>query len=164
MGPTLMDNLETTFPRGCLAVAAGVATGAMVVPIALLVLDFNATLRDPQTLVFVVLAGAAVWTAGLLVIALPAWVVLHRAGRRSWQVAIALGAVLTFVTTVLAITTNVSLYITAGLPTAGAWSSTGMTWRGGLWVLLSGLGCSSVGALVGHVVWRTAYRSRSVRE
>lgn len=75
-----------------------------------------------------------IYLAGLVLIGLPAWAVAHACGARSWPAAMLLGAVLN---------TCAVLALASNTPKPALWTAS----------LFGGLG-----AFVGWVFWRTAYR------
>jgi uncharacterized protein DUF3592 len=136
---------ETSLPRVALGLAAGAIVGAaLTMPLGF---DDIGDLQDLPGLkaALVIFAGlAALWAAGLVLFASLPWLILHRKGKRSWGNAVALGTVLTFM-------------VTLGLLTqAFARSDGGPGTIDGR--LAFALFCGLVGAIVGAVVWRTAYR------
>jgi hypothetical protein len=107
--------------------------------------------------------AAFVWAAGLIVVAPGPWAMLHRNGMRSWWVAVALGATLTFVVTLGLLTDGFGSMpfsnITSAADSDGPTRVDGRLTRHG-WAEASkfALICSVLGGWVGLAVWRTAYR------
>lgn len=136
---------ETSLPRVALGLAAGAIVGAaFIMPLGF---DDIGDLQDLPGLkaALVIFAGlAALWAAGLMLFASLPWLILHRKGKRSWGNAVVLGTMLSFV-------------VTLGLVTqAFARSDGGPGTIDGR--LAFALLCGLIGAIVGAVVWRTAYR------
>ena len=106
--------------------------------------------------------AACVWAAGLILVASVPWAILHYNEKRSWRVAVALGALLTFVVTFGLITNGFGLIVSgnfsAGDAGGPAWVDSRLTLHGWADAFQTALVCSAAGALVGLVVWRTAYR------
>ena len=107
--------------------------------------------------------AAFVWATGLIVVAPGPWAILHHNGVRSWWVAIALGAILTFVVALGLITRGFNLLAVADSFSAS--DNGGPTWIDGRltrhgWAEASQFAiiCSALGGFVGLAVWRTAYR------
>ena len=160
-----MAAYDTNLLRAALGIGAGVIAGAGLVTLASFwgITDFE-YLRQywVRDALVVFIYAAVVWAAGLIVVAPVPWVILHRYGMRNWWVAVALGALLTFVV-VLALASNG--FGVFGDASFSASDSGGPTWAGGRltahgWAEAARLAlyCCVAGALVGFVVWRTAYR------
>jgi hypothetical protein len=124
--------------------AGAIVGAALITPLGF---DSFGDLQDLEGLkaalvIFAMLAG--LWAVGLVLFASLPWLILHRKGKRSWGSAVALGTVLSFV-------------VTLGLLTqALARSDGGPGTIDGR--LAFALVCGLIGAIVGAVVWRTAYR------
>jgi len=145
-----------------LALLVGAFAGATLTisPVALMVVAEG--LRQDYAFAFVTfLAALAVWSLGLLTLAAPAWRVLHRRGHRSRSAALVLGAA-------MASGVGVMINLLLGLLTGQGYSSGdggGDVWINGRLTLygwgqafLGAILLGAVGALVGWVVCRVAYR------
>ena len=156
---------ETTLPRAALALATGTVAGALLVTLAMLPLRdlaYFVTFGLPVAATMFIYA-AFFWAAGLALVAPVPWALLHHCRWRSWPSAMTLGVVLTFIVTFGMFTHWFGLDVPAGLVAAS--DSGGRTvidgrltahgWFAGFQLALF---CSAAGALVGLVVWRTAYR------
>ena len=84
------------------------------------------------------------WGAGLVVVGAPFWVALHRSDKRDWRSAAGLGAILAGSFPGLL----VGLAAAAGPPDIIVLA----------WAIGAPIGFAVIGALVGLVVWRVAYR------
>lgn len=158
----------TTLARAALALVVGAMVAS---PLTMLVLLGPAIAEDagqlneylPQ-LAFVLIAAAIVYAIGLVFLAAPCWLLLHRQGHRSWRVAAALGGALGFVVTFL-------LYVSPTFPIRPEGSSSSFGGSEGMLVednvvtalgwttflgysVVYGLLCSVIGILI----WRIAYR------
>ena len=164
-----MAAYTTSLPRAAMGVAAGIVTGAAFVALWSLV-GVSAVhpylLRD-ALVVFVY--AAVVWSAGLIVLAAVPWAILHHYEYRNWPVAVALGAILTFIVVSGFLTNGFGAY--AGTGSFSAADSGGPTWVDGRltthgWseAFLFAAICGAAGAVVGFVVWRTAYRRAETGE
>lgn len=172
-----MTALTTTGWRGLAAVLAGAAAGGLgvvLLPLAIMLGDGLISGRfsvlDLLQLCEVWVLTSIVWLVGLTVAGLPAWIVLHRRGRRGWRAAVALGAGLTF--TVFMLLSFGDDLIREPPPTGSTFSAgdafgqivvDNQTTAYGYFtkVLVSAI-FALIGAVVGWVVWRVAYRSDPV--
>lgn len=168
-GPGSAVTYTTTRVRVVAAVFAGAVVGATVVAGEYLfsMLQPHPILNPHQTvrIVMLVFVGAfVVWLLGLLVLGCPVWRVLHRRNVRGWPSAVLIGVVLTFLASFL-LTLAPSLLIRSAGGSSFLGDSGGMiivntslTPHG--WVVYSewSLLFSVMGALVGWVIWRVAYR------
>ena len=156
---------ETSLPRAALGLPVGTIAGAALVTVALLPvhdLAYFLTYGLP-TVAAVFIYAIFFWAVGLALVAPVPWVLLHHRRWRGWPSAMTLGVVLTFIVTFGMFTHWFGLDVPAGLVAAS--DSGGRTvidgrltphgWFAGLQLALA---CSAAGALVGLVVWRTAYR------
>lgn len=146
-----------------LGIVSGVITGAVIVTLWSFVgmarFDEN-WLRDALA---IFTYAASVWAAGLILVAVIPWSLLHHCGLRGWPIAIVLGLVLTFVVVFGFLTNGFGAYVSESSFSAA--DNGGPTWVDGRltphgWFeafQFSGI-CSAVGAAVGLAVWRTAYR------
>lgn len=161
-----MATYTTDVPRCLLALPAGALAGAVLTSL-WSVWGWQGVLADaaPSALSVLVYA-AAIWGAGLAVIATPPWAGLHLLGWREWWVAALLGAALTFLAVLTLMTGLYGLHMSGASFSAG--DGGGRTWDNGALtayglvqaVKLAGA-CSAMGAIVGLVVWRIAYRRQS---
>jgi hypothetical protein len=165
---------ETSPARATLAILAGAIAGALFVCLQYLwalntaygmdhVLSFG--LRSTLS-VFVV--ALLVWTSGLVVFGLLPWWLLHIRGYRSWRAALLLGATLTFFVYFALNTRGFQLIPPPSNGSFYAEDAGGATIIGyrltlhGWWVALEqALTFAAAGALVGLIIWRTAYRRES---
>lgn len=108
---------------------------------------------DPARLLALTAITGVVWLAGLLLLACPIWLVLHKRRFRGPLAAVLLGAVLCFLFFFGAMTNWFGLSAPSG-PT-GAVALLDIDWQRGLeaakWM-------TPLGALVGLIIWRVAYR------
>ena len=143
------------------AVGAGAMVGAAGVTA-----GYSLPLLDPDALQMVLgmaplifVVALMVWAFGLFVIGGPVWVVLHSRNRTRPADALAAGAVTTFLVALL-----FSLLMTASLVSErqGGYALVEDGQRTAFgWLMLLG-GCallSTLGGLVGLVIWRVAYRA-----
>lgn len=158
-----MATYTTTVARAVMGLTAGTLTGAAVIAVWSLVgaNTVDAVLLGGALVVFVF--AAVMWAMGLIIVAAVPWAILHHYGYRSWPAAAALGAILTFIV-VTGFMTN-GFGAVAGSGGLSAADSGGPTWVDGRltaygWsqALVFAAICSAAGAIVGLVVWRTAYR------
>ena len=158
-----MVTYTTSLPRAALGIAAGVITGAALVTLwdRVGVSGIHEYwLRDA---LFIFTYAAVVWAAGVLVVALVPWAFLHHYGLRGWPVAVTLGAVLTFIVVCGFLTNGFGAYVASGNFSAAdnggpTWVSGRLTSHGWGEAIRFAAICSAMGAVVGLVVWRTAYR------
>jgi hypothetical protein len=156
----------TNLPRAALAIVVGTFVGAILV--ALWSFWGNSDLQYlreywQRDALIVFSYAAFVWATGLIIVAPWPWAILHCNGRRSWWIAIALGAILTFVVALGLITHGFNLFVVADGFSAS--DNAGPTWIDGRltrhgWVEACqfALICSALGGFVGLAMWRTAYR------
>ena len=158
-----MGAYTTSLPRAAMGIAAGVMTGAAFVALWSLV-GVSAIhpylLRDALT---IFAFAAVVWAAGLIAVAAVPWAILHHYEHRSWPVAVALGAVLTFVVVFGFLTNGFGAYVRSGNISAAdsggpTWVNGRLTAHGWMEAFIFAAICSAAGAVVGFAVWRTAYR------
>ena len=162
-----MKAYSTSVPRALLGILTGVLTGAVLVTmwsfVGMARLD-DYWLRHAFS---IFTYAAIVWTAGLTLVAVIPWALLHRCGLRGWPIAIILGLVLTFLV--------VFGFLTNGFGTIASESgfsavdSGGPTWidgrrtpHGWFEAFQFSAICAVVGAAVGLAVWRVAYRREAV--
>lgn len=164
-----MAAYTTNLPRAAMGLAAGIVTGATLVALWSLVgaSEIDTVLLRGALVVFAY--AAVVWAAGLIVVAAVPWAILHHYEYRNWPVAVALGAILTFIVVSGFLTNGLGTY--AGSGNFSAADSGGSTWVDGQlttygWreAFIFAAICSAAGAVVGFVVWRTAYRRTEARE
>jgi hypothetical protein len=136
----------TNLPRAIAAIGLGTIAGGILVVLWSFwgVTDMQYLRqywRRDATGVFVY--AVFVWAVGLIVIAPGPWLILHRMGKRHWLVAVALGSALTFA-------------VALGLlqDAFGLHNSVVDQLEASNFALVS----STLGGIVGFVVWRTAYR------
>ncbi len=148
-------SFETSPLRVVLGLLSGAIVGGAVFWAGALIVDPGPIAQSMELAQFLSLSVATgvIWLAGLLVLACPFWLILHRLKNRGPLSAIALGAGLSFLFFFGAVTNWFGLNA-PGVP-IGAASLLSMDWRRGLeaagWM-------TPLGALVGLVVWRVAYR------
>lgn len=158
-----MNAYSTTLPQAMLGVVAGAVSGAVLVVLWSLV---GMTRFDEYWLrhaLAIFTYAAVLWAGGLILVATIPWSVLHHFGLRGWPIAIALGAILTFLVVFGFMTNGFGTYVAENGISAA--DSGGPTWVNGRltphgWVEAFQFAaiCSAVGAAVGLVVWRVAYR------
>jgi hypothetical protein len=168
-----MNTHVTTLPRAMLGLFAGTLAGALLVTLYVAVMSLKYLLdngmRDMHvgTELFIIFAyfvySAVVWAAGLILVATLPWAVLHYCQLRSWSVAVALGTTLTFMTALGWMTLGFGLLTgDAGFSGyesgAATWIDGRLTLHGWIVAAKPALTMSIAGAMVGFVVWRTAYR------
>ena len=158
-----MATYTTSLPRAAMGLAAGIVTGAAFVALWSLVgaSDFDVVILRGALVVFVY--AAVVWAIGLVVVAAVPWAFLHHYGYRNWPVAIALGATLTFIVVSGFLTNGFGAYVGSGNFSAAdnggaTWVDGRLTAHGWREAFIFAAICSVAGAVVGFVVWRTAYR------
>jgi len=166
-----IGSYDTTLPRAALSLIAGAAAGASLIALWYLwgtaqnlgiqyVLDYGVI---PTTLVFI--EALVVWSVGLTIFGLPFWWLLHRLGWRHWLVAVALGAVLTFLVD-FGIETRFLELIPPPANSAYSASDSGgptviashLTLHGWWVTFRAALLLGAEGVLVALVIWRIAYR------
>ncbi|HWA23354.1 MAG TPA: hypothetical protein VG735_13240 [Caulobacterales bacterium] len=158
------------------AIPAGIA-GALVggtlssfIGIALRVMDFGGISSDEwallriQALPIVIIFSLA-FLVGEIFLGVPGWIVLHRAGRRQWFDAMALG---TFLAAIVYFTLSYLPLVfhspgsdysseDGGVPTVEHWKLTAQGWK----FLIEGVLTQSIaGGFAGLAVWRIAYRRK----
>lgn len=158
-----METYTTSLPRAALGIAAGVITGAALITL----WSFEGmTTYDEHWLrhgLAVFMYAAVVWAAGLIVVAAVPWAFLHHYELRGWPVAIGLGAILTFLVVFGFLTNGFGAYAASGNLSAAdnggpTWVNGRLTSHGWSEAFIFAAICSAAGAVVGLVVWRTAYR------
>jgi hypothetical protein len=161
-----MTTVHTTLPRAALGLLAGAITGALLFAAAQATLGFTAYgSGDAAYLVLAVAAlGFVMTAAALVVIGVPAWIGLHYAGFRRPRTGPLAGFVIGFAVTMAIVLHPMGLATLLAaasgeapeaipLVTSG---SLGMPWSDAIFPAVMG---GLVGALVGWVVRRVAYRS-----
>jgi hypothetical protein len=160
-----MSKYETNLPRAALGLVVGTVAGASLIE-----LWFLSEVRDLQELPLALQAASAIfiyaaffWAAGLFLVAPLPWALLHHCGMRSWLSALALGAALTFGVMLAGGTYWFGLRAPGDLSAADlagrtTWTDGRLTLHGWTNAVGHALLFSITGALVGLVVWRTAYR------
>lgn len=147
----MSDSLTTNPRRATLAAAAGALVGALGVAIVVLLLATTGTdavnLSDLIVSILIFVVALVGWSLGLFLVGLPLWWLFHRSDRRSWRVAMLLGAFTTFVIVLLLERSGGILAVATGHTQAGQLIS--FIWIGVMAVL---------GAIVALVIWRIAYR------
>lgn len=110
--------------------------------------------------------AAVIWAVGLVLAASWPWAILHRLNIRGWQAAAALGTMLTFLVTLAVLTNGFGAIGTFAFSAA---DSQGPTWIDGRltahgWANAVDFAatCAAIGACVGLVVWRVAYRRAAI--
>jgi hypothetical protein len=162
---------RTSPPRVLLALVLGAVIGALMVTV-----WFNwDTAQDrgvrylldywPSLILEYFELALAVWAFGLIAVGLVPWWLLHKAGRRDWRVAVTLGAALTFAVVFALGTNGFGLIPHAPGSDYSASDSGGLTidhfriTRHGWLVALQEAGVfAAIGAVIGGIIWRTAYR------
>ncbi len=159
---------STTHLRAVIALALGAIVAGPLTMLVMLAPAIAADTYDIQSLTaqfaFASVAAIVVYAVGLLVLATPCWVLLHKRGHRSWRAAAALGGALGFVVTML-------LYVSPTFPIRpeGSHSSTGdgggllidnnvVTTHGWITFISYSLIYALVCAAIGVLIWRIAYR------
>lgn len=163
-----MNAYRTTLPRAILGIVSGVLTGAVLVTLRSFVgmTQFDEYwLRDALA---VFTYAAIVWAAGLILVAVIPWSLLHHCGLRGWPIAIILGLVLTFVVIFGFLTNGFGAYVSDSVFSAAdnggpTWVDGRLTPHGWFEAFQFSAICGAVGATVGLAVWRVAYR-RDVNE
>ena len=149
------------------ALLAGACTGSLVLTGGILLV--GAGYEPAVTLLFslpyVLVATFIAFSAGILVLGLPGWWILHRLGYRSWRAAFALGMVLTFIG-------NAALAVDPLIwPTPNSTFSAGdsggptiidnkMTTHFWIQLFMESFAFSLAGGIAGLVVWHVAYVER----
>jgi hypothetical protein len=168
----------TTFRRAALALLVGAAapavSSALVEAIAGLCGAYgtNFSFHEPaQVLSFFGTRRSVwilLWIAGLSIFGVPAWLLLHWMNLRSWPNAVALGFGTCFLL-VFGLSTGFGLLPYDPPGSASMASDSGgvtmvngvLTQHGWFGASISSLGWGIVGAVVGLVIWRAAYRKRA---
>ena len=163
---------ETSLLRAALAIAVGTMTGACLVTLFAVLSDLEYFLEyghqtDAALLVFIY--AATIWGVGLCLFAPLPWAILHHYTRRTWPIAVVFGTTLTFVVALGLVTKGFNLFTFAeGFSATDndrpTWVDGRLTPHGWVEALKVALTCSIAGALVGGVVWRTAYRTASAAD
>ncbi|MGE3066051.1 MAG: hypothetical protein AB7K67_10720 [Hyphomicrobiaceae bacterium] len=160
--PQAAPEYGTTALRAVAALIAGTITGGVLVAgfaIASGTLRPESVIAD-FTVIFI--AAAVVWAGGLFLAAPLPWIVLHRLGWRRWPVAVALGAVLSFLAVLGLMTNAFGLIPWDGISVADndgpMWTDGRITAHGWADALDVAALCGAAGTVVGFVVWRVAYR------
>ena len=119
----------------------GLTTAGMIVPDLMAGRSGDPALMSPLYLL-VVVAAVLIWALGLLLVGAPAWAVLHQVGRRGWRSAVISGAGLSLAAALLL---GALLGMRDAMPRSviGFWPEFGL---------------SLIGAVVGLVIQRIAYR------
>jgi hypothetical protein len=110
--------------------------------------------------VSMVLLAFFIWSVGLAVVGVPIWWLLHKKGLRSWQAAVLCGAIAAFVG---GFAMNLGLVLSiesSSFSDSGGYSMidgelTAYGWRS---LVLGAVQIGFIGAIVGAVIWRIAYR------
>ena len=164
-----MGTYTTSLGRAAMGLAAGTLTGAALIALWSMVgaNAVDAVLLRGAVVVFVY--AAVIWAMGLIVVAVVPWSILHRYEYRSWPVAVGLGAILTFIVVSGFLTNGFGAYTgSGGLSVADSggptWVNGHLTSYGWRQALSFAAICSVAGAIVGFVVWRTAYRTADMEE
>jgi len=163
-----MDAYETSLPRAALGIAMGTIAGASLVTLFAVLTDieyFREYGRQTDAGLLIFIYAAFVWGAGLILVAPVPWAILHHYEKRTWPVAVALGIFLTFAVVLGLITNGFGLIVASGGFSAAdnggpTWIDGRLTRHGWAEAVKVALACSVAGALVGFLVWRTAYRRR----
>lgn len=163
-----MKAYNTSLPRAMLGVVAGTMTGAVLVVLWSLL---GMTWFDehwPRHAITIFTYAASLWAGGLISVATIPWLVLHHYGLRSWLIAIVLGAILTFLVVFGFLTNGFGAYVAeSGLSAADnggpTWMDGRLTPHGWFEAFQFSAICSAVGAAVGLIVWRVAYRKEFIR-
>lgn len=159
-----MPTYQTSLPRAFLGLLAGALVGAALVACMSLWGTPLSELRQRgfSDWRFVFLYALPIWMIGLALVAPLPWLFLHLRNLRSWTVAAAAGAILTFIA-VLAILTYGFGFVSPGNFSAS--TSGGATWidghltaRGWTEAAVFALAVAAIGAAVGLVIARVAYR------
>ncbi len=162
-----MTTYTTSIPRAALGLVAGVITGAVLVTLWSFVglTRFHESLLRDTVNIFTY--AAVVWAAGLVVVATVPWIMLHHYALRGWPIAVGLGGALTFLAVFGFLTGGFGAFV--GVGNFSAADSGGPTWvdgrltpHGWFEAFQFAAICSAHGAIVGCVVWRTAYRREQI--
>jgi hypothetical protein len=167
---------DTTLGRAFLALIAGAAVAAALTIIGLIGPAWLNRASAPDSpwkplsslliyVGFVYCYAFVVFAAGLALVGLPAWLVLHNMGRRSWLDAAILGLALTFAATFplqvllgVGFSSPSDTSISSGSSAATVFGS--LTLHGWLSIFLNSILISPAGAIAGLTIWRIAYRRR----
>lgn len=160
---------STNLPRAAFALLVGALVAGPLTILVIMAPAIGSNAYDLNTFmaqfVFASISAALVYAAGLFVLAVPLWALLHKQGHRSWRSAAALGGLLGFAVTLL-------LYVSPTWPIRPEGSSSSFGGSAGMlvennvvtgsgWITflgysaLYGLTC----ALIGLLIWRLAYRA-----
>lgn len=160
-----------TLPRAAIALILGAMLGGPLTITVMLAPAIIADFYSPTTFLaqfaYASIAATVVFAVGLLFLATPCWVLLHRLGHRSWRSAAILGGALGFGVTFL-------LYVLPTFPIQPEGSSSSFGDSGGALIednvvtlhgwatfagysLLIGVMCAGVGLFI----WRLAYRRQA---
>jgi hypothetical protein len=146
---------DTTIDRAAIALVVGALVGSLLVGATMIVLGLagvgSGQLIDPVRLGLIAPIYAFFYfAAGLAAVGVPIWIVLHRRGYRGRLAATVTGFFAAGLTWLLLQTWN--NIVRGTIPEVGE-----------LWpVLISALPVAIIGAVVGFVVWRIAYRPVAV--
>ncbi len=146
---------ETSPLRVALGLLSGAVVGAAVFWVGAMTVDHSPITQSLHLTTFLSLTAVTgvIWLAGLLVLACPIWFILHRLRARGPLAATTLGSVLSFLFFFGAMTNWFGLNA-PGSPIGAATLRDLDWWRG-----LEAAGwMTPLGALVGLVVWRVAYK------
>ncbi|HYE47405.1 MAG TPA: hypothetical protein VEA44_16695 [Caulobacter sp.] len=137
--------MDTSVGRAAWALFVGALAGAGLTTLALLPMGPLVIFAFPVALIY--------WAAGLVVLATPAWALLHHLGVRGQAAAVLLGVGLTFAAGLTMVLPGNPL-IPLGRPADEAFHP--LVLYGPLLVLCA------FGAIVARVVWKIAYRPSEV--
>jgi hypothetical protein len=158
---------QTTGLRVIFGLVAGALAGAIVVVGGLLIGEYLSrgvayvAQYGPQIGAIIFVVAFVVWLLGLVLLGSPCWWLLHRMKMRQWRSAVILGGSMTAVV-------FMALQIPHPLGSGSSYSASdgggrtvidnALTAHGWFLAIMASLAWGCVGALIGLVVWRVAYR------
>ena len=158
MGP-ILKTYETNLRRAAGGLCLGGIAGAALVTLYIVQIEGG----HPRNILSFFTFSAFVWAVGLVLVAPLPWFILHSNRMRGWQVAVALGAVLTFIVALGLTTGGFGLLNFAGIGSADttntpSWIDAPPTLEAWMESIQAAALCSAAGVVVAFVIWRTAYR------
>ena len=168
---------ETTAMRAILALVAGSIVGSVLIIAGFLIPEIIDALNGDKIAiaqlhalpygVIVFVFVYAIFTAGIVLIGLPIWALMHQLGRRNWLDALLLGGIASFLVTLAFSTMSIWLLpygsdysaSDGGVPTVVHNHITAQGWT--YYLEMSG-GIALAGIMAALTIWRIAYRKMIV--
>lgn len=157
----------TTGPRMALGLAGGALTGATLFCLYVLLsaspAPFGSGGGSWAIALVAFIYAAVIWSAGLVAVGLPVWILLHVLKRRHWLWAVSVGAVLTFGGVYWFATETNTFWGMAGFTVGDFVDPSTLTesevasrkWQT---ALRASFVLGAIGAVVALAIWRIAYR------